>query len=231
MATFTIALKDAIKLDPTIVGGSLGHYPLFDENHREALNQKIVDHFYNREIGQETISMFKLALRRKLNEIMPLYNQHYAASAIQFNVLETINMDTTGTANGTVTGTGHSTTTSGSDAKSRAVASETPQTMLAGSEDYATSAQDNISNTAATGAADENSTQDQTQTTDSKVKGYQGNPALIIYQYRETLVNIDMMIINELEPLFMQIWANGDSFTPNGANPYGYFAYGIPLWF
>ena len=48
----------------------LSTYPIFDEEYRTQLNNKIIDHFYFREIGMETVDNFAWFLRRKMNEIM-----------------------------------------------------------------------------------------------------------------------------------------------------------------
>ncbi len=57
----------------------LSEYPIFDANYRAPLNDKIIDHFYFREIGFETAGMFSFYMRRTMNEIMPKYNALYAA--------------------------------------------------------------------------------------------------------------------------------------------------------
>ena len=226
MATFTMVFKDVLDYDPTIKTEILASYPIFDEDHRDALNDKIINHFWNQEIGQETVSMFRLALTRKLNEIMPVMNQQYEISAVQFNQLETVRVHNVAQNSTNTTSTGGATSTSTSKAKSRAVAQELPQTMLAGTGDYATSAQDNISDTDADGSTTENATQEQAGTGDNLTSGFQGNAALMLLQQRQALVNVDMMIIDELKELFMLIWSNGDEFTEkrNGYF-YGYFSY------
>lgn len=53
---------------------ALESYPIFDENYRETLNQYILNHFWIREIGAETVGEFDLFLMNTLNEIMPYYN-------------------------------------------------------------------------------------------------------------------------------------------------------------
>lgn len=70
-------------------------YPIFDENYREPLEKKILAHYYVREIGLETVGLWKLFLRNKMNEIMPYYNQLYLSEKIKFNPL--INEDNTTT--------------------------------------------------------------------------------------------------------------------------------------
>jgi hypothetical protein len=212
MATFTMTFKEALERDPEIRTGILATYPLFDESHRGELNQKIIDHYWNQEIGQETVSMFRLALRRKLNEIMPLYNQQYEISAIKFNQLETVRVSNAGTSKSDST----------SDAKSRVVAQQYPQTRLAGNADYATNGQDTVSETAATGESNDTSTVAQRGTGDNVTTGFQGNAAMMILQYRQSLVNVDMMIIDELNELFMLIWSNGDEFTERNYGSYAY---------
>lgn len=219
MPTFTLTLKRALEIQKGDIG--LDDYVIFDETYRETLNNKIIDHYYNQEIGMETIELFRLALRRKMNEIMPLYNQHYMISAIEFDPLKTVDMSTLNN----VTATGESVSTSGSDAKSRAVAQEMPQTLLSGEGDYATNAQDTVSNTEATGSA----TESNTTATDGAVTGFQGNAAMMLYQYRQSLVNIDLMIISELQNLFMLVWSNGDEFSER--NNYGYdYLTGYTTW-
>lgn len=56
----------------------LRDYPIFDETYRAILNNKIIQHFYFREIGFETVALFKNRLNTKLNEIMPYYNEMYS---------------------------------------------------------------------------------------------------------------------------------------------------------
>lgn len=60
----------------------LSQYPIFDEAYRPKLNDKIIDHFYFREIGFETAALFAFYLRRTMNEIMPYYNQLYTTQAL-----------------------------------------------------------------------------------------------------------------------------------------------------
>ena len=52
-------------------------YPIFDESYRNVLNHKILKHYYTREIGMETVGLWKLKLNTKMNEIMPYFNERY----------------------------------------------------------------------------------------------------------------------------------------------------------
>ena len=63
------------------------NFTIFDESYRTVLETKILRHYYTREIGLETVGLWKLKLNTKLNEIMPYYNQLYKSELIEFNPL------------------------------------------------------------------------------------------------------------------------------------------------
>lgn len=240
-------------------------FPIFDENYRTVLEKKILKHFYTREIGEETVGLWKLRLDTKLNEIMPYYNKLYRSELLEFNPLYTANLTRTkktdydsnrnenenisdtsssnrttsnnsevdNTNNSTSTGTGSET----SNNTSTDLYSDTPQGALSGVESntYLTNARkvtdngstsSNTSNTNSfTGKVEssENGTDNSTGTygrirdnTDAltstedyleTIIGYEGTSASdLILKFRETFLNIDMMIINDLEDLFFQLW-------------------------
>lgn len=70
-------------------------YPIFDENYKIPLEKKIIRHFYLREIGFETLGLWKLKLNDKLNEIMPYFNQLYESELLKFNPLIDVDVKTT----------------------------------------------------------------------------------------------------------------------------------------
>lgn len=61
----------------------LSNYPIFDENYRNTLNQKIKDFYYFEEIGYETPARFCFKLRQKMNLIMPYYNKLYQSELLK----------------------------------------------------------------------------------------------------------------------------------------------------
>lgn len=67
-------------------------FPIFDETYRPLLETKILKHFYTREIGLETVGLWKLKLDTRLNEIMPFYNQLYKSELIEFNPLYDVDL-------------------------------------------------------------------------------------------------------------------------------------------
>lgn len=71
------------------------NFPIFDESYRNVICSKILKHYYTREIGFETVGLWKLKLDTKLNEIMPFYNQLYNSELIKFNPLYDVDLQTT----------------------------------------------------------------------------------------------------------------------------------------
>jgi hypothetical protein len=222
VGTFSLTLQEVIDLnEPMTPYEALGldTYPIFDAGYRAALNDKIIAHYNEQEIGHETDSMFRYAMRRKMNEIMPLFNQHYKASQIEIDPLLTVNIKSVAEGSENTTGNESSTTESTSTAGGRVVGSNTPQVRLAGNGDYATSAQDSNSKTEADGTASTNSATENTTANENNTTGYQGNPAELVWALRQTFVNVDMMVIDSLQELFMMVWDNGEEHTKKG---YGY---------
>lgn len=68
------------------------NFPIFDESYRSVLETKILRHYYTREIGLDTVGLWKLKLSTKLNEIMPYYNKLYKSELIEFNPLYDVDL-------------------------------------------------------------------------------------------------------------------------------------------
>lgn len=156
---------------------------------KEKLADKIINHFYMREIGLETPELFRIKLKSTLAEIMEEYLPVIYSTAIQYDPL--VNVDYTESYSGSDTNSGDSLT----------VSSDTPQgqiskqAILAGT--YASS----------TGASEASNTNTQTYT--KRVKGNSGVSATaqrMVMQYRENIRTTTADIIKKLEPLFMGIY-------------------------
>ena len=82
-----ITAKYTITLDSIISSGydlkSLKNYPIFDENYRETLNNKIILYYQFYEIAFETIEIFDNRLYAKLLDIMNYYNQLYLVEKLK----------------------------------------------------------------------------------------------------------------------------------------------------
>lgn len=205
------------------------NFPIFDESYREVLERKIINHFYTREIGYETVGRWKLALKTKLNEIMPYYNKLYESELLDFNPLYTHNLhtkrDDEETRNTQQTTTQHHNDTIGDVTRDTTVGtdyrlhSDTPQGGLTGvdSETYLSDAQKVTTNNTVSGTADRSDigTANGTNTIANTnvddylehVSGWAGySPNKLVKEYRDNFLNIDMMIIKDLNKLFMGLW-------------------------
>lgn len=69
--------------------------PFFDESYRSVLCQKILKHYYLREICCETVGIWLLWMNERLETIMPYYNQLYKSELIEFEPLNDINLTRT----------------------------------------------------------------------------------------------------------------------------------------
>ena len=257
MATYTTEIRRLVENHFDL---GLKDYPIFDEAYRATLNDKIIKHYYFREIGFETAGLFKWHLNQKLAEIMPYYNQLYKSELIKFNPL--YNVDRTsrndGIRNGNTSNVGNTKTTGSTDFnttntgktndisignestlsnnKSKKVHSDTPQGMLQinliENETYASDADygknesfDNKTNNATNTSLNENkqtgnntnnasvdnidnTTTNTTESYLAHVVGKEGSETYseMLIKYRQTFLNIDMMIIEELSELFMNVY-------------------------
>lgn len=225
MSNYTIELR---KIDEKLVDDALSHYTIFSEDYRSTLNAKIKTHFWFNEIGHETIDIFLFQLKVKMNEIMPYYNQMYEAELVKRDPFLTVRMTSKNSSSGTSRTSAetseHGNSTSSTDAKSRAVQSETPQVMLSGNGDYATGAADSTSLTGVKSTSESGGSQSSTSSSDgtgtSSQEGFSGSMASLIQAHRDAIVNIDMMVIAQLEPLFMTVWTPPTDMI--GADWYGY---------
>ena len=220
MAIFTKRLKDVLghpyDLDACYDNAALiglGDYPIFDEAHRGPLNRKIIDHFLNREIGQETEEMFSHAMRRRMNEIMPTFNQLYVSERIKIDPLLT--MDIKSVSDSETVSTAENANTN----KSTAVSYDMPQNRLKGDRDYASGAQD--VGAEGTGTSSNNDS----GKVSSRTTGIQGSQVQMLIEYRSSFLNVDLAIIEEIEAsnLFSLLWGNNDNaFSRNNSfSPFG----------
>lgn len=184
-------------------------FPIFDESYRTVLETKIIKHFYTREIGVETVGLWKLRLDTKLNEIMPYYNKLYKSELIEYNPLYTHDLYKDHKGEGTNKGSSVLDGTTTNNGTSWNKYSDTPQGTVSNidNDTYLTNAsKDTVDNK----TKQDNTTTDNYKTTDEyldHVYGFEGKDGSeLLLKFRETFLNIDMQIIEELEPLFMQIW-------------------------
>jgi hypothetical protein len=266
MSKYTVELRFLIENNFDL---DLKQYPIFDENYRDILNNKIIKHFYFREIGFETAELFKFYLNRTMTEIMPLYNQYYKSCLLEFNPLYNVdktetfkkdvddnivfdgwstdsadtNQQTTDNKTSNTNSNSTSVTTGNikTDTDNLDVGSDTPQGMLAigdiKSHTYASKAQltdgtqtvnynnYTVNNKSTSDTTDNDKLISTTDYNDIKATGTNQNQNTVenytrhvlgksegetysemLIKFRDTFINVDMMVINELNSLFMLIY-------------------------
>ena len=75
-------------------GNIFKEFPIFDEEYRPTLECNILRHYYTREIGFETVGLWKLHLNNRMNEIMPKYNKLYESARLNFDPLSDTDLRT-----------------------------------------------------------------------------------------------------------------------------------------
>lgn len=220
IAKYTITIKTLIDNNFDF---QLNEYPIFDENYRNTLNQNILYHYYENEIGFETAPLFRFYLKQKLNEIMPYYNELYKVqkklideNLLLNNVNITENLQATNTNNTSTSASSQSNSSNSGTSNNKNLFLDTPQ-----GDEYKGTIND--TNYATNVTFDNNTTSNTIQDTSSNsgtanvsgtnayIKTIIGNNGGkfnldILNDLKNNLMKIDLMIINELNELFMQIF-------------------------
>lgn len=222
MSKYTITIKNLIDNDFSF---SLSDYPIFNESYRTILNNKILNHYYMNEIGFETASLFNFYLSNTMNEIMPYYNELYKAQEkIINNLFDNLNITEIFTKNlnelndQNITNNGNSTSnsTSNTNVNNKNLYQDTPQGKISmedlDNQKWATNANmdKNSSNSTINDTSNTSSNTDLTNNREYEenytktIKGQNGMYNIdILFKIKQQLLNIDLMIINDLNDLFM----------------------------
>ena len=182
---------------------------IFGVWNKDKLARKIVDHYYMRESGFETIGLFKHNAKVFMQELMEEYLPLIYSASIKYDPL--VNVDFTEsfnrTANDTMTNTGNSS----SNSSGLTINSDTPQGQINKNEIFngkyasATSGNEVTDQTNTTSNGTNNTIEEYTK----RVKGNSGVSATaqaMIFQYRKNIIAIDREIIEKLEVLFMGLF-------------------------
>lgn len=180
-------------------------FPIFDENYRAALEEHILRHYYIYEIGFETVGLWQMRLQSKLCDIMPYYNKLYESELIKINPLRTKNMDRTHKMQGDSQTAGQQ-NTKNNDIDWN-LFNDTPQGSIEDIDDnrYLTTARKQTSDRNSDNSYQSANTNN--EEFNENIAGYDlRSESSLIKEYRETFLNIDMMIINDLQELFMMVY-------------------------
>lgn len=190
-------------------------YELYDNNLKPLFEEKFFEYFYFDEIGYPTVQRFKHMLKSKLHMIMPYYKQLYETELRTKEIDFMLNKDLTesfvrdltsnATANSTVESTGSN---SGINDGFQA---NTPQSKLVQDiEHYMSSA---TRDKTSSNYNDNNSSNSSTNNTGREEttlvsKGNIGvtSSAELLQKWREVLINIDELIFEDMQDLFMMVY-------------------------
>ena len=213
MAKYTTTIRNL--MDNNFDFG-LKDYPIFDEEYRTILNNKILMHYYMDEIGFETAGLFKVYLNTKMNEIMPYYNELYKKQKdLLLNFDKTTNLTETFTRDNTTDTNTKSNSTSSNTASgsSKNVYQDTPMGSITQQDidnyDHASSQEFN-KNQNTSSIEDNSNLTGKATSLENYIRTKTGNNGRlygieILKMIKNNYMNIDEMVINELQDLFMGI--------------------------
>lgn len=207
---------------------------IFDENYREVICSKILKHYYLREICSEVVGIWKLWMNERLEMILPYYNKLYESARLEFDPLKDVNYSRTYNKTGNDVGTGIRSTKGSNSGTDKSIQTntntsktvdkyaDTPQGALDNVESgtYLTNARivnedgssslkgENKSTGSYSDSENSSSSMNSTEKYVESITGKMGTGSYskMLNEYRSTLLNIDAMLINEFNDLFMQLW-------------------------
>lgn len=196
-------------------------YDMQPSSHKPVFEELFTRHFYFREIGFETPSRWKYHLETELKKLMNYYNRLYMSQALEQRILDNYDVKeefTREQTNNRVQDeslTGSNTGSQTSNGENLNQFSDTPvkRTNIASTDFISNLSKDTNSNSATSTNSITNEL-DRTQTdegTEHWVRTMQGNigvqtDADAVIKYETSLKNVDMLLLGELENLFMGVW-------------------------
>lgn len=180
---------------------------------KDKLAKKIVNHYYMREIGQETIGLWIHYVKDTMTLLMEEYLPLIYSSSIEYDPLINVNYTESFSRTANVDNTGASVSNSSNSGSSLGVNSDTPQGQISktailqgayASNTTATETESTIGN-----RTDTTSGSDSEEEYTKTIRGNSGVSATaqkMVEQYRNNIRAIDREIIEKLEPLFMGLY-------------------------
>lgn len=179
---------------------------------KSKFEQKFIDEYYFHEIGQETVARFQHRLKTRLNKIMPYYKQLYETELAAKDINFLLNKDLTETFERVVTGESSSindlTVSDQGETNNKESNIENGNASL----ELENGSLTNVSKTSLTNNTNSNNTsRDNTNQNEITTLKSQGNigitsSAELLDKWRSVIINIDQMIIDACDDLFMQVY-------------------------
>ena len=193
-------------------------YDFYEESKKEQFEQKFIDYFYMREIEHETVEEFKHELRTKLNLIAPYYKQLYETELKSKNIEFLLNKDLKETfireveSDTEINSNFSNESTGKTKVETLSTTNDTPQNKIDDLDKYISSAsKDKNSSDTLSEDNGESSTQNSNTAREETTLISKGNigttsSAQLLRDWRDVLINIDMMILEECEELFFKLF-------------------------
>ena len=179
---------------------------------KSKFEQKFIDEYFFHEIGQETVARFQHRLRTRLNKIMPYYKQLYDTELAAKDINFLLNKDLTETFERVVTGESSSindlTVSDQGETNNKESNIENGNASL----ELENGSLTNVSKTSLSNNTNSNNTsRDNTNQNEITTLKSQGNigitsSAELLEKWRSVIINIDQMIIDACNDLFMQVY-------------------------
>lgn len=179
---------------------------------KSKFEEKFIDEYYFHEIGQETVARFQHRLRTRLNKIMPYYKQLYDTELAAKDINFLLNKDLTETFERVVTGESSSindlTVSDQGETNNKESNIENGNASL----ELENGSLTNVSKTSLSNNTNSNNTsRDNTNQNEITTLKSQGNigitsSAELLDKWRSVIINIDQMIIDACDDLFMQVY-------------------------
>lgn len=185
-------------------------FPIFDEAYRKPLVIKILRHYYTREIGFETVGLWKLKCMAHLNDVMPYFNKLYESELLTFDPFRDVDLYREHDRDTQTGETGNENRVDTDKTDGWNLYSETPQGGITGlkNEKYLTNAthdySDDTRNSKTDRARDFHSEEDYFEHYYGKTAGR--TYMEMLKQLRESFLNIDLQVIESMDDLFMMVW-------------------------
>lgn len=208
MANYTIELRKILSSRDIFKAIT---YDFYEETYKPIFEEKFIKRFYFREIGVETIERFLINLETTLNEIMPYYKHLYQTTTYKYDPI--LNYDVTETITREIVGELESNNRAEqSTNQNEGIRNyDTPIIKVKDENNYKKSPSfitDTQSNNTLNGSSNRRENNKSNEINNRTTRGNIGVMTTqdLIKKEREIIINIDKMILDDLEILFMQVF-------------------------
>ena len=207
MASYTLSLYS---LENAETFKLFTEYDFYLEENKKNFEKKFFDKYFDREIYCKNPNVFRRALLGKLNLIMQYYKQIYQTELQSKNINFLLNKDLKEEfirdIENSAKGTAKSKANSSGDSTS--IFSDTPEGQISNIEKFMSNGTINKANDSTeskSGSESSGKTKEKTSFTSQGNIGVTSS-AELLDKWRQVIINIDQLILNELENLFLDIY-------------------------